>query len=251
VRHVLKQEDLPMTMRVVFNLMSSSERLKKIFLMALVLRTGHALAVDPQPIVPSMASPYFLIGVIGDARASDKGVAVLKDTLTQKTVTCKVGDKIPGQNRYTLQKVLRHMVVLNDQGTLLNVFQESQAPKNPEPVVGSIPPGAGKESDDSVAGKVLPQASLVLPSVSETKAPTDTIDPALYEDAAKKYKYYPREPGLFEKWYSALNGTSDTTGRTVRIAPNGESMEVDSDDEDLDDDLELINSKANRYNRQP
>lgn len=268
--------------------LTSSQSVAFGLLSGVLLPTLTVFAVDQTQSLMNQPAPYYLIGVISDSKNGETGVAVLKDAMSQKTATCKVGAFIGNQTRFKLQKVMRNMAVISDessQGRVINIFQESTSVKTP---VSNAMPTAQSSNQDGLSSKVqaagkdatrdsAPDYRTTVGSSngsslgsSNGSSLSETPDPNLMEEASRKYKYYPREPGLFERWYSALNGGDpassgskgrDTTSPGSTYAPSTGSSSLDDsrdlgqsnhyddyneDDDDDDDDVAQATWRANR-----
>lgn len=105
---------------------------------------------DPRAKAASHQSDYALVGVISEGAAGQRGVAVLKDLHTDRSVTLSVGDQVPGRAMLSLKSVSRNSAVLEGNGqtyfvtTTAGTYSDQKATK---------PESRDAEPDNEMPGK--------------------------------------------------------------------------------------------------
>lgn len=128
--------------------------------------SSSLLAVDESRIL----SRYKLVGVISDdlKGGETRGIVVIKDAYTQRTLTLRSGDRLPDDDGVRIESVSRRQVILNDQGGRVALtFGNSQVEDHDE-VKGKIfsdKSGRRGRQKDSVEGS---NGDLVTPEDLET-----------------------------------------------------------------------------------
>lgn len=74
------------------------------------LISGGALAVEAS----SPMQRYSLVGIISESKANAIGIAVLRDETTQRTLTLRSGEFLPGDTAFQLHDVEKGKVILSD-----------------------------------------------------------------------------------------------------------------------------------------
>lgn len=64
---------------------------------------------------------FSLVGVISEGAASQKGIAVLRDLRSERSITLRVGDSLPGSPEVRLKSVTRNAAVLEANGKSYHV----------------------------------------------------------------------------------------------------------------------------------
>lgn len=152
-----------------------------------------ANAVDQEPISRSLMEQkprYFLVGVIADSGVDRKGVAVIKDATSGKSITMKVGDQVEGHAGLRLIKVSRNFAVLQEGSKTINITVDTSAQPSEPVVQGELDFTVNEDYDD------------------QSERPV-----------------YTNDPELFERWYSSLRGkTWSGDDQSITQPPSGDSL---------------------------
>lgn len=149
--------------------------MRNLFIFAIgMIGACRGFAVDQAGVTKSLQATvsddrFSLIGVIAEGDGKGKGIAVIKDSKLDKTYTLKIGDAVPGQIDFVLQKVSRQAAILHGPTADISVgFNATQSKDGSEgPGVDSNRPNLTRVDDD------------------------DDGDPSVEYGST----------GLFEKWY--------------------------------------------------
>lgn len=86
--------------------------MRKFLLVCCFLSGGNAFSVEATTSSP--ASRYSLVGIISETRANAAGIAVLRDESTQRTLTLRSGEFLPGDTAFQLHRVEKGQVIISD-----------------------------------------------------------------------------------------------------------------------------------------
>ncbi|MCX6117822.1 MAG: hypothetical protein NT027_09785 [Proteobacteria bacterium] len=167
-----------------------------------------------------MKTRFSLIGIISETGRNQKGIAVVLDKSTGKSLTVKVGEELIPQSQVMLKMVQRNRAVLSLNNQAWVVTHEETA-RNDD---------ATKTTDTSTSSDKISKVT--------------RLDDDLNEQADAKYYLESDEPGLFERWYTNLKLKS-ALSRSERQAPNGEvylpAVDTRFDENFAGDENELLN----------
>ncbi len=86
--------------------------MRKILLVGCFLGGGSAFGIEAASSSP--ANRYSLVGIISESRANAAGIAVLRDESTQRTLTLRSGEFLPGDTAFQLHRVEKGKVIISD-----------------------------------------------------------------------------------------------------------------------------------------
>ncbi len=112
--------------------------------------------VDDSPLKPTKLDPkdrFSLIGII--AEGDKKGIAVLRDLSTGKTLTLRVGESLPDLPDVLLASVSRRYAVLTGQGRKIVVTSQGTSPGQKSDLANELPTQTGEPVEVGSGGPGL------------------------------------------------------------------------------------------------